>query len=80
MTTNLQNIFDAIVGYNGAAAIDGWGTMSEDELSDAADAQAENYYEPIIGKEATRIAKAVIQYRDSDNSNKTHYIRETLAN
>jgi len=79
MTTNLQNVFDAIVGYDGSADVDGWRDMTRDDLVAQADAQADNFYESITDAQAQQIADAVIAYRDCDNSNDAYHVRESLG-
>lgn len=79
MTTNLQNIFDAITGHDGSAATDGWREMSRAELIAQAKGQAESCYDPISDDEAARIADAVIARRACVDSCEIDYVRGTLG-
>lgn len=79
MTTNLQNIFDAITGHDGSAATDGWREMSRAELIAQAKGQVESCYDPISDDEAARIADAVIARRACVDSCEIDYVRGTLG-
>lgn len=85
MTTVNQYAFDAITGYNGGAAADGWKEMSRADLIEQAEAQAE--YAPTdtdgaLDPLAVASAVAKVQERIGDgtmNQNEWFYIREELA-
>lgn len=79
MSNNLLNIFDAIVGWGGAA-MDGWNTMRLDDLAIQAHdlgAYADGYAR-ISETEALRVAVAIVAYRESDRSHDSHLIRKSL--
>ncbi len=79
MATNLQNVFDAIVGFDGATASEIYSNGTAAEIEASAVAQAENYYEAITQNEAHAVATAVIAYRNVDNQHDGILIREALA-
>lgn len=81
MTTINQYAFDAIIGFDGSAATDGWEDMSREDLIDAAEAQAEYYDEPTdYGAEkldSAMVADAVLEAKGADD-NETRQIRSGL--
>ena len=76
---NLLDIFDAIVGYEGAAAVDDWREMTFQQLCEQADALGDHYYQLISAADAEKIAKAVIDYKAADGTNSKFYVREELG-
>ncbi len=77
MTTNLQNVFDAITGFGGSASSDGWREMSREELIQNADGQSD-FYSAITSTEAEKIADTVIAYRECDNQHDGIVVRNSL--
>lgn len=75
-----KDVFDAIVGYDGAAPVSGWERMSYDELVEQAAAQDELYYGDTLKKpDYEQIAAACKAYRAAESQDAASRVRATLG-
>lgn len=74
------DLFDAVVGWNGAASVDGWQSMTFGELVEQVMAQDEHYYHiGITEEEAGHIACAIILYKLADDADSGWHVRALLG-
>ena len=80
MKTVNQWAFEAIIGYNGDAATEGFEKMSDSELREAIEAQVEHFAEDDLAGDldTDRVIEAVKASIDADQ-NTTDHIHEELA-
>lgn len=73
---NLQSIFDAITGFDGASVTDDWRTMGRSELLVSIHSEAGN--KPVSSAEADAIADAVVALRECIDCDTAFTVRDGL--